>query len=158
VDVNDISNCSDSTFFAVSADRVMYRSYLDSVTNNFNEDYIKTTLTAGDLEQFAVTYGTSEYRYTLYYYDQGRNLVKTVPPAGVTMAGYQRRTTVRLVACETGAYLDGAAYQLSRYIRAPVIAPTKEIAVLEGGGYIIRGGGGGVFKTFFNTTVTVTPH
>ncbi len=33
-------------------------------------------------ETFTVTYPLSEYHYTLYYYDQGGNLVQTVPPAG----------------------------------------------------------------------------
>jgi RHS repeat-associated protein len=40
-------------------------------------------LSAGSLERFAVTYSSSEYHYTLYYYDQAGNLVKTIPPAGV---------------------------------------------------------------------------
>ena len=33
-------------------------------------------------EDFYVSYTQSEYHYTLYYYDQGGNLVQTVPPAG----------------------------------------------------------------------------
>jgi RHS repeat-associated protein len=83
VDVNAITNCSDSTFFAVSAGKVMYRAYIDSVKNDFDLDYTAKALSAAALEQFAVTYGSSEYHYTLYYYDQAGNLVKTVPPAGV---------------------------------------------------------------------------
>lgn len=83
VDVNGISNCTDSTFFAVSAGTVLYNAYLDSIRNSFDEDYIRTGLQAASLEKFAITYSTSEYHYTLYYYDQAGNLVKTVPPAGV---------------------------------------------------------------------------
>lgn len=83
VDINEISNCSDSTVFAVSAGTVLYNAYLDSIRNSFNEDYIRMALQAGSLERYAVTYSTSEYHYTLFYYDQAGNLVKTVPPAGV---------------------------------------------------------------------------
>jgi hypothetical protein len=39
-------------------------------------------LSASTLEQFKVQYTTSEYHYTLYYYDLAGNLVKTVPPKG----------------------------------------------------------------------------
>lgn len=34
-------------------------------------------------ESFTVTYTSNEFLYTLYYYDQAGNLVKTVPPQGV---------------------------------------------------------------------------
>jgi hypothetical protein len=71
----------------------------------------------------------------------------------LTLGGYQRGTTIRLISCETGAFIDGAAYQLSRYVRAPVIAPTGRVAVTQGGGYIIEGAG--KFKTFFNTGITL---
>src|SRR4030095_15959671 len=36
-------------------------------------------------EVFTVTKPFNEYHYTLYYYDQAGNLVKTVPPAGVVL-------------------------------------------------------------------------
>ncbi|WP_217603527.1 RHS repeat-associated core domain-containing protein [Chitinophaga sp. GbtcB8] len=81
IDPNSTSSCSDSTYFAVSAGTVIYNAYVDSVKNDFEDSYISLMLQAN--EQFAVTYGTSEYHYTLYYYDQAGNLVKTIPPAGV---------------------------------------------------------------------------
>ena len=34
-------------------------------------------------ETFTMTYDLEEYHYTLFYYDQAGNLVKTVPPSGV---------------------------------------------------------------------------
>ena len=40
-------------------------------------------LDAGKLESFTVTHPLVEYHYTLYYYDQAGNLIKTVPPEGV---------------------------------------------------------------------------
>src|SRR5690606_38884070 len=40
-------------------------------------------LDANKDEKFTVSYIPKEYHYTLYYYDQAGNLVKTVPPKGV---------------------------------------------------------------------------
>jgi YD repeat-containing protein len=39
-------------------------------------------------ESFTVEQPVSEYHYTLYYYDQAGNLVKTVPPAGVDVSRF----------------------------------------------------------------------
>lgn len=36
-------------------------------------------------ETFTVKYTSNEFLYTLYYYDQAGNLIKTVPPAGVVL-------------------------------------------------------------------------
>ncbi|WP_089912088.1 RHS repeat-associated core domain-containing protein [Chitinophaga rupis] len=83
IEPDDISSCSDSTYFAVSAGTVLYNALRDSLRNDFEQNYVRTALQAGVLEKFAVTYNSSEYHYTLYYYDQAGNLVKTVPPAGV---------------------------------------------------------------------------
>lgn len=80
---NPSSACSDSTYFATSAGTVKYNAYIDSVKNDFEESYKAEVLKAQNMEKFAVTYSSSEYHYTLYYYDQAGNLVKTVPPAGV---------------------------------------------------------------------------
>jgi RHS repeat-associated protein len=49
----------------------------------FESQYRARCMAARDLEQFTVTYKTSEYHYTLYYYDMAGNLLKTVPPKGV---------------------------------------------------------------------------
>ncbi|MCF6405196.1 hypothetical protein L3C95_19995 [Chitinophaga filiformis] len=85
VDVNEINNCSDNEFFAISKGTELYKAYRDSVKGSFEKDYISTGLQAANKEVFTVNYNTSEYHYTLYYYDQAGNLVKTVPPAGVVL-------------------------------------------------------------------------
>ena len=56
-------------------------------------------------------------------------------------SGFKRGNPVRLISCSTGALEDGAAYQLSRYLKSPVLAPTNKVRVLPGGGYDIYGGG-----------------
>ncbi|TWF40340.1 YD repeat-containing protein [Chitinophaga polysaccharea] len=83
VDVNTINNCSDNNFFAVSKGTELFKAYRDSILGSFDKDYITTCLLAGSQEQFTVTHNLSEYHYTLYYYNQAGNLVRTVPPAGV---------------------------------------------------------------------------
>ena len=44
--------------------------------NNFYTDFASR-------ESFTMTYTEAEHHYTLYYYDQAGNLIKTVPPRGV---------------------------------------------------------------------------
>jgi RHS repeat-associated protein len=55
----------------------------DSLTARFDSLYKAKCLSAQSLEEFYVTYQPKEYHYTLYYYDQAGNLVKTLPPAAV---------------------------------------------------------------------------
>lgn len=84
-DVNTVNNCSDTAFFSVSKGTELYNAYRDSLLGSFGQDYINTGLLAANREVFTVSYTTSEYHYTLFYYDQAGNLVKTVPPAGVVI-------------------------------------------------------------------------
>jgi RHS repeat-associated protein len=61
-----------------------YKQYLEQVKLDFMNVYIQSCLrNARRVEQFTDTYEDKEKHYTLYYYDQGGNLVQTVPPAGV---------------------------------------------------------------------------
>jgi RHS repeat-associated protein len=83
VDVNTIDNCSDTSFFAISKGQELYNAYKDSLTNVFDSSYRAKCLQAYKFETFTVTHQVSEYHYTLYYYDQSGNLVKTVPPEGI---------------------------------------------------------------------------
>jgi len=82
-DPNQITNCSDSAFLATSAGTERYNDYTDSLNNNFDSLYHAKCLQAYKYESFTVSHKVTEYHYTLYYYDQAGNLVKTVPPEGV---------------------------------------------------------------------------
>ncbi|MDO9375309.1 MAG: RHS repeat-associated core domain-containing protein [Ferruginibacter sp.] len=55
----------------------------DSLLASFDDQYLSTCLGAKFTERFFVSHVPSEYHYTLYYYNQAGNLVKTLPPAGV---------------------------------------------------------------------------
>jgi RHS repeat-associated protein len=78
--------CADSTSFAVSKGTELYRAYTDSLTAAFERNYTEKCLAAYRYESFTVKYTKREYHYTLYYYDQAGNLIRTVPPAGVHIA------------------------------------------------------------------------
>jgi hypothetical protein len=66
-------------------------------------------------------------------------------------SGFQKGTPIRLISCHTGVYADGTAYQFSRYLKSPVMAPTNRVRILPGGAYEIDMDG--VWKTFFNTKI-----
>lgn len=61
----------------------MFGKLKDSLTANFDSLYVAKCLNAQSAEQFYATYQPKEYHYTLYYYDQAGNLLKTLPPAAV---------------------------------------------------------------------------
>lgn len=82
---DNIDNCSDNEYFAVTKGTDLYNAYVDSVKNSFGNAYADSCMQAGQREIYTVAYKLSEYHYTLYYYDQAGNLVKTVPPAGVVV-------------------------------------------------------------------------
>lgn len=81
--IDSTSTCSDSLFFATSAGTNLYNNYVDSLNSHFEINYNNNCLAAVKSEVFTVTHVENEYHYTLYYYDQAGNLLKTVPPAGV---------------------------------------------------------------------------
>ncbi|MFY0256543.1 hypothetical protein ACDQ55_21630, partial [Chitinophaga sp. 30R24] len=83
VPLNTTNNCSDSTFYLVNTSTELYKALTDSLKNDFNASYLNSCMQAASGEVFTMTHALSEYHYTLYYYDQAGNLVKTVPPAGV---------------------------------------------------------------------------
>lgn len=60
---------------------IRYQQWVDSMKNDLLRQYFAKCLNA--LEKIDMAYTDKQYHYTLYYYDQAGNLVKTVPPAGV---------------------------------------------------------------------------
>ena len=90
VTLQQYSPCDDSTNFAVTTAIMRYQAYTDSLNNTFNDKYLAKCLNAYKSESFTVTQPMSEFHYTLYYYDQAGNLVRTVPPEGVDMTVFSR--------------------------------------------------------------------
>ena len=60
---------------------IVYSTMQQQVMANFQAAYLAQCLAASDT--FKVTDTLKEYHYTLYYYDQAGNLIKTIPPKGV---------------------------------------------------------------------------
>ncbi len=67
---------------AASNAQSAYNTYINGVTEDFRERYIKFAV-ENAIETFTMTHPDQEYHYTLYNYDQGGNLISTVPPRGV---------------------------------------------------------------------------
>ena len=84
-EVDTITGCTDDDFYAISAGTQQFNAYRDSLYAGFGSEYVDTALEGGKKELFTVVYKNSEYHYTLFYYDQAGNLVKTIPPAGVVV-------------------------------------------------------------------------
>jgi RHS repeat-associated protein len=60
-----------------------YGKWVDSMKNDLREKYYAQCLKAK--ESINYTYPDRQFHYTLYYYDQAGNLVRTVPPSGVSL-------------------------------------------------------------------------
>lgn len=79
------SPCEDTLDIAASKAKMRYEAYTDSLKNTFDSLYMKKCLGAANLEKMTLTRPSNEYHYTLYYYDQAGNLIKTVPPKAVDL-------------------------------------------------------------------------
>lgn len=62
-----------------------YNSYIKEVKDEFRLAYTEKCATAANTESFRMKFDDNEYHYTLYYYDQAGNLIRTVPPEGVEL-------------------------------------------------------------------------
>lgn len=70
-----------------------YTWYADSVHRAFRTAYLEKCLNINPA--LTLTSDLYEYHYTLYYYDQSGNLVKTVPPQGVQLLNNQQLNDVK---------------------------------------------------------------
>ncbi|WP_343670450.1 RHS repeat-associated core domain-containing protein [Chitinophaga sp.] len=74
---------------AVSTGTVLYNEYIAEEKKKFRKEYI--AYCSGTQPNMQMTTNEQLYHYTLYYYDQAGNLVRTIPPEGVHLldAAYQ---------------------------------------------------------------------
>ncbi|HMJ48141.1 MAG TPA: RHS repeat-associated core domain-containing protein, partial [Ferruginibacter sp.] len=75
--------CHKVRIMAIALGQQVYQARRLFLLQRFQEAYKTKCLQSATLESFSASYITSEYHYTLYYYDMAGNLVKTVPPKGV---------------------------------------------------------------------------
>jgi YD repeat-containing protein len=74
--------CQQVMNMAIAIGQSIYAQRQAQVLNTFASSYMAKCLATAPAETFTVTDTSSEYHYTLYYYDLAGNLQKTVPPAG----------------------------------------------------------------------------
>jgi RHS repeat-associated protein len=68
---------------AMFAAQLNYENYRDSLINTLIGRYNAHCLSVQETMNYS--YQDKSYHYTLYYYDQAGNLIKTIPPAGVAL-------------------------------------------------------------------------
>jgi len=83
VDSSCVSLELESGMYALA--NLSYERLLDSMRQVFVRNYLNKCLGSELTEQFEARLTQAEYHYTLYYYDQADNLVRTVPPKGVNL-------------------------------------------------------------------------
>lgn len=85
--VPDTISCDSSLKLQAYYDAsTQYKEELDTLKGNFRRQYLQKCMNnIANIETFNMSYDIKQYHYTLYYYDQADNLVKTVPPAGVRL-------------------------------------------------------------------------
>ena len=79
---SEINDCLQEKFeTAYNLAKLEYKVYIDEEKRKFRNAYSQKCLSVGI--NLNMNYDLKEYHYTLYYYDQSDNLVKTIPPEGV---------------------------------------------------------------------------
>lgn len=63
--------------------QIAYNEQIQMLQTQLGTEYIKHCM--GALENMNLLYNEIEHHFTLYYYDQAGNLIKTVPPEGVEL-------------------------------------------------------------------------
>jgi len=100
--------CQHTNAMAHAIAENIYKQRMEDRLAEWERAYRAKCLSAQQLEQFSVVYTNTEYHYTLYYYDQAGNLVKTVPPQGAN-PNYDA-VFLSDVKSNRSSYLSGAAY------------------------------------------------
>jgi hypothetical protein len=75
--------CQEATEIAYFRAKYEADWYRNKRFDEFVKQYQDRCLENIGLETFTISFVPREYHYTLYYYDQAGNLVKTIPPSGV---------------------------------------------------------------------------
>lgn len=105
-----------------------YTLYINQIRIQFRNNYISKCLSN---QASATIQGTQyQYHYTLYYYDQAGNLVKTVPPEGVHLLSDQDLATIQALPAQNPASCQ--TYPANVVTNTPTILSTLS-SELQGG-------------------------
>ncbi|MBV4358902.1 LamG-like jellyroll fold domain-containing protein [Pinibacter aurantiacus] len=114
---NDFGCVADNLAAAYERGAAAYELYIEVERKKFRNAYVAKCLsnTATGLLQGK----QYEYHFTLYYYDQAGNLVKTIPPAGVELLTDEQINTVqtyrKMFPAGNGAITPCSAYPAGGY-------------------------------------------
>lgn len=119
----DVNKCMADVFNLAFAQAVSeYTVYIDSVRTAFRNAYMGKCMNAdARLTMNAKLY---EYHYTLYYFDQSGNLVKTIPPQGVELLTDAQVTQVQNNRLNLNGYCYSNAPELT--FNANIITMPRE--------------------------------
>lgn len=82
IDTSDADPCKVHLYnVAIGNANYLHAQYVDSMRKDIRAKLYKKCYSA--VENFTASFSRNEYHYTLYYYDQAGNLVRTIPPQGV---------------------------------------------------------------------------
>lgn len=95
--------------------RLEEQGILETLAANFRTAYTAHCLDAA--ETLSADYQEKLYQFTLYYYDQAGNLVKTVPPKGVDQLSDAEVTTTQSQRASGGTAPALTAHQLASTLR-----------------------------------------
>ncbi len=80
-----VNNCERQRLHAaIYEGKVKYKLYIDSVRARLTSDFYAHIMGDATQEKLYIGYRNQRFNYTLYYYDRAGNLMRTVPPAGVS--------------------------------------------------------------------------
>jgi photosystem II stability/assembly factor-like uncharacterized protein len=79
-------DCAESLLLtAMKNGERIYETLEENAVTAFRTQYTRRCLSSNGSERLDMTFKANERHYTLYYYDQAGNLVRTVPPEGVEL-------------------------------------------------------------------------
>ncbi len=82
--LNTFDGCVQAQFLSAQFDaHQRYTAWVDSMKADLRAKYYAKCMMSN--EEAGYVYQDDSYHYTLYYYDQAGNLVRTVPPSGVSL-------------------------------------------------------------------------
>jgi RHS repeat-associated protein len=128
---------------AVVTGKNQYADYIAVQRNQFRQNYISTCSAA----QSHVTNSafTQIYHYTLYYYDQADNLIRTIPPEGVVVLSDAQVAQVQQIRA------GGDAAGCTTAFTGPSVAEDPNVAFGKVGTMVTTGTNGAIEFWLYNT-------